>query len=164
MKILYIVRHAKSSWDDSVNADFERPLNQRGFQDAALISQLLREKTKTPDLIISSPAKRAVTTANIFADKFQYTYEKIITDERIYEAGIKELISVTERLDNHFENVMMFGHNPGLTNFANFLSSKPIPHLPTCAIAGLKLNIDSWNKLDRFCGDVFLFEFPKNYK
>jgi phosphohistidine phosphatase len=162
MKKLYIIRHAKSSWDDTDQPDFERPLNNRGVHDADKIAQKLNVEKISPDLILSSPAKRALTTANIFAVKLNYPIEKIVVVEKIYEAGLKELTSVLQAIENSYKNVMLFGHNPGLTSLVNMLSDKPVPHLPTCAVVGLKFNIESWEELERYSGEIFLFEFPKN--
>jgi phosphohistidine phosphatase len=161
MKKLYIIRHAKSSWEDSDQPDFERPLNKRGEHDADKIAQKLKVEKVSPELILSSPAKRALTTANIFAEKLNYPIENIVTDINIYEAGLKELTSVLHNLENTSKNVMLFGHNPGLTSLVNMLGDKPVPHLPTCGVVGLKLNIESWEKLERYSGEIFLFEFPK---
>ena len=155
MKNLYIIRHAKSSWDDSNLSDIERPLNRRGENNAGIIANRLKKEKISPDLFLTSPAKRALTTANIFAQKLNYPLEKIVVKEEIYEAGIKELTLVIAGLENTYNNVLLFGHNPGLTSFVNFLSNKPVPHLPTCTVVGLKLNIGSWDKLERYCGKIF---------
>ena len=164
MKTLYLVRHAKSSWEDNRISDFERPLNERGEQDAPLMAKILLEKLVEPELIISSPAVRALTTAKIFAEIFQYNSKNIIEDERIYEAGMKELAAVVEEISDDYKNVMMFGHNPGISNFINLLGDQPIPDMPTCAVAGLQLKINSWSELERNCGKIILFEYPKKHK
>ncbi len=164
MKTLFLVRHAKSSWDDNRLSDFERPLNERGEHDAPLLAKILREKNVEPELIISSPAVRALSTAKIFAKVFHYDSKNIIEDERIYEAGMKELATVVEEISNDYKVVMMFGHNPGIANFINLLGNKLIPDMPTCAAAGLQLEIKSWKDLERNCGELFLFDYPKKYK
>lgn len=164
MKYLYLIRHAKSSWDNPSQSDFERTLNERGFNDAPQMAMLLKSKNVIPDLILSSPATRALTTAEIFAQHLNYSLEEIKTDENIYEASTRNLTEVVSEIDNGFGTVFLFGHNPGISNFANFLSSKMVEDFSTCTIAGLELNIDSWSKLERHCGKLILFEYPKKLK
>ncbi len=161
MKTLYLVRHAKSSGDEPFQSDSERTLNTRGQTDAPIMAKLLRGKNVNPDLIISSPAARALLTAEIFAEGLKYPAKNILTDERIYEATMRELTSVTQSIDDRNKTVIMFGHNPGLSNFANLLGSEYLPTLPTCAIVGLELNIDSWSEVERYCGKTFFFDYPK---
>jgi len=163
MKTLYLVRHAKSSWDEPNSNDFDRPLNKRGEHDAPIIATLLKEKKVEPDYIISSPAKRATTTAEIFAKQFHYDHKKIFTDERIYEAAMRELTIVVREISDEHNIVMLFGHNPGMFNFANLLGNQFIPDLPTCSVVGLELKIDSWKDLERHCGKILLFEYPKKH-
>ena len=163
MKKLYLVRHAKSSWDEPQQSDFERTLNERGTNDAIAMAKLLHKKNIKPDLMISSPAKRALLTSEIFAEQLKYSAENILTDERIYEATMRDLTSVVRSIDDKYETVIVFGHNPGLSNFANLLGSEYLPPLPTCAIVGLELSIDSWCAVERYCGKTFFFEYPKKH-
>jgi phosphohistidine phosphatase len=164
MKKLYLIRHAKSSWDDPTKTDFERTLNHRGEKDAPLMAKFLSSKKIIPDLMISSPATRAFTTALFFASQFEYPYERIQTDERIYEATTGNLSDVVRQIADEYETVFIFGHNPGISNFCNLLTSKPVHDLPTCAVAGLDLNINSWSELNRYCGKLILFEYPKKLR
>src|ERR1035437_1678008 len=110
MKTLYLIRHAKSSWDNHDISDFERDLNHRGKQDATLMAKIIRQKKIKPDLIISSPAVRAINTANIFAGILDYPVEKIEANEKLYDAGLKELTDVVRNIDDDKTNVMLFGH------------------------------------------------------
>jgi phosphohistidine phosphatase len=164
MKLLYLIRHAKSSWDDSDQTDFVRPLNKRGEHDASLMANFLNKKKIEPDLIISSPANRAISTAQIFAETLEYNIDSVKSVERIYEAGLRELMTVVREIDDRNNTVIVFGHNPGLTSFTNLLGDKFIPDMPTCSIAGLELDIVQWSHLERHCGKIFLFEFPKKQK
>ena len=164
MKTLYLIRHAKSSWDDRDQTDFERPLNKRGELDAPIMADILNKKKIEPDLIISSPANRAFSTALIFAEKLDYDHNFVNIDNRIYEAGLKELMSLVRGIDEQNMNVMLFGHNPGLTSFTNLLGDKFIPEMPTCSIVGLELDVAQWDKVERHCGKIFLFEYPKKQK
>lgn len=164
MKILYLIRHAKSSWDNQDQTDFERPLNKRGEHDAPLMANILNKKKVEPDLIISSPAKRAFSTALIFAEKLDYNLNSVKTDDRIYEAGMRELMTLVREIDNRNKTVMIFGHNPGLTSFTNLLGDKFIPGMPTCSIVGLEFDATKWAQVERHSGKIFLFEYPKKQK
>ena len=164
MKTLYLIRHAKSAWDNQGISDFERELNPRGEKDAPLMAKIIREKKNIPDLIISSPAIRAITTAKIFAEELNYPIEKIEPIEIIYEAGIRELMETVRAIDDSKTHVMLFGHNPGITTFSNLLGSEYISNMPTCSIVGLELNINSWKDAERYCGKTLLFEYPKKSK
>jgi phosphohistidine phosphatase len=164
MKILYLIRHAKSSWDDQDQTDFERPLNKRGEHDAPLMADILNKKKVEPDLIISSPAKRAFSTALIFAEKLDYNLNSVKTDDRIYEVGMRELMTLVREIDDRNKTVMIFGHNPGLTSFTNLLGDKFIPGMPTCSIVGLEFDVTKWAQVERHSGKIFLFEYPKKQK
>ncbi|MFZ5948648.1 MAG: SixA phosphatase family protein [Stygiobacter sp.] len=163
MKKLFLIRHAKSSWDDPTLSDHERPLNERGIRNANFMAKLLKEKNIFPDLIISSTAERARQTANIFSDILSHT-KKIKYDSRIYEATTQNLIEVVSEIENINNLVFLFGHNPGLSNFANFISNHPIYNLPTCAIVGLEIPIDNWENISRNSGKLIFNEYPKKYK
>lgn len=163
MKKLFLIRHAKSSWDEPNLSDYERPLNERGKKDAPMMSSILKEKNIFPDLIISSTAERAAETANIFASELNYT-KTIHYDSRIYEATTQNLLEVVSEIDDDHNLVFLFGHNPGLSNFANFISKTPVLNMPTTCIVGLELTINKWKEVERHSGNVFLYEFPKKYK
>ena len=160
-KKLYLIRHAKSSWDDSNQSDIQRTLNTRGLKDSPLMAELIKGKNIIPDLIISSPAARALSTAEIFADVFYYNKKKIVSDERIYEAATRELITVIREIKNENNTVMLFGHNPALSNLANLLCNKFLPDFPTCAVVGIDLKVNSWSEAERHCGEIILYEYPK---
>jgi phosphohistidine phosphatase len=164
MKMLYLIRHAKSSWDDRSISDFERPLNKRGKRDAPLLADLLRRERISPDLIVSSPAKRALETALIFAEVLSFGGREIIIDGRIYEGGTIDLASVASGIPDENRTMLLFGHNPGISNFANFLSSRPVPEMPTCTVAGLRLDVKSWGKIERDCGELIFFRIPSESK
>ena len=164
MKTLYLIRHAKSSWDDSSQTDFERPLNDRGEHDAPIIAKALLDKKIKPDLIVSSPAVRALSTAKIFAKVLHYESENILEEERIYEATMRELTEVVREIPDDVKCVMLFGHNPGISNFVNLLGDQFVTDMPTCAVTGLELKINSWKETERHCGKIILFEYPKKHK
>lgn len=161
MKTLYLVRHAKSSWDDHDLSDFERPLNHRGEKDAPRMGKFFAHKKFFPELIISSPAVRAYTTAKIVANELNYPKDKLKTDSRIYEAAMKHLVEIIHDIDDSISSVMMFGHNPGFTNLANQLGDKFIDNMPTCSLAAIEMDINSWKEVTRYCGKLVMFEYPK---
>jgi phosphohistidine phosphatase len=146
MKTLFLVRHAKSSWDDATLPDKERPLNDRGMRDAPKMGARLAKRDVKPDLILSSPARRALTTAEIIAGKLGYKVGDIVVDERLYAASPDDLLEVINGLRDKPKHVMLFGHNPGLTELANRLSGK-IADMPTCAVAEFVFDIKSWSNV-----------------
>lgn len=162
MKELIIVRHAKSSWKDAGLNDRERPLNKRGQQDAPEMGAHLARRKHRPDLIVSSPAVRALETARIIAKRLSYPRKKIAVLDRLYGAGIVELLDVIRSADDSVTTLMLFGHNPGLTELANHLGPRPIPNLPTCGVLHLGFDADTWSTVGYARGDEVLFDFPKN--
>jgi phosphohistidine phosphatase len=143
MKTLFLVRHAKSSWDDTALRDKDRPLNDRGKRDAAKMGERLAKIDVKPDLILSSPARRALTTAQIVAKKLDYKLKNILVDNRLYAVGGDDLLDVIRKLGDKSKRVMLFGHNPELTELAHRLSSK-ITRMPTCAVAEFTFDAKSW--------------------
>jgi phosphohistidine phosphatase len=163
MKILYLVRHAKSSWENRNISDFERSLNDRGKRDAPFMAGILKEKKINIDLIISSPAVRAFKTAKIFARELEIEEKEIITNENIYEADRKDLLKILIVANDSINNLMLFGHNPGLTYLSNYLCDYEIDNIPTCGIVCMQLDFDSWKYLgSKSCNFIF-FEYPKKY-
>jgi len=163
MKTLYLIRHAKSSWKDPKLTDFDRPLNKRGKKDAPFMADFLAREIEKPDLIISSPANRALTTAKIFADTFNYPQECIKTDKRIYEAGRDshfEVISGIRAADNQ---VMLLGHNPDITWLAENLSGQSFGNIPTCGIVCLQFNISDWAEVKSQPGQLKFYQYPKKH-
>lgn len=163
MKTLYLVRHAKSFWGDQSLADFDRPLNKRGKKDAPFMGELLNDKGIVPDLIISSPAKRAKKTSTEIAEKLNYPKRKVIFNDELYDASSKDILHVVKSIDEQNNSAMIFGHNPGLTLLNNFISNKYIDNIPTCGIVALNFEL-KWSEIDKFsCKQVF-FEYPKLYR
>ncbi len=146
MKTLFLIRHAKSSWDDPSLDDIERPLNARGLRDAPEMGRRLAERQVKPDVLISSPAVRALSTARIIAQALNYNVDQIIVDKRLYEATPKRLLKVIREQGAAPRCVMIFGHNPELTEFAqNFVPT--LQHMPTCAVVQLDFDLESWADL-----------------
>lgn len=163
LKRLYLIRHAKSSWKNPDLADFERPLNKRGKGDVPYMGERLNQYKVKPDLIISSPAKRALKTAQIMAKKINFPRGKIIADESIYGGDISVLLRVIRNIDNSFKQVMLFGHNPDFSILAEYLTNYQVKNIPTCGIFCLDLNIDSWKEISSGKGVFVFFDYPKKH-
>jgi phosphohistidine phosphatase len=163
MKTLYIVRHAKSSWDDSELSDFERPLNERGKADAPKMGKRLKEKEFYPDLVLSSPAKRALSTARRICKVIGFKKENIKTDRRLYHADDEMMLSVLRESKAKVHTIMMIGHNPGLTDFVNSIVNEEIDidNIPTCGVVGFSFDTDDWNKINWGTGKFLFFDYPK---
>jgi phosphohistidine phosphatase len=162
MKILTIVRHAKSSWDDSSLSDRERPLNERGRLDAPMMGRRIAAAGIRPSLIIASPAVRAWTTARVVAQELGYPLEFMHRESELYMASLRELLDVVGAQDNKFNNLMLFGHNPGLTEFANFLSPGITGNLPTAGVLSVAIDREDWFLHSRPATEVKLFDSPKH--
>ena len=163
MKTCYLIRHAKSSWDNPLLRDFDRPLNKRGFRDADFMPSLLKGRGVSPDQIVSSPANRAYTTATYFAKALGIPEEDIVKNKAIYEAYSEEILDVILQLDDSLDIVLLFGHNPGLTSLANKFATEYIPNVPTCGIVCLQSTADSWQSITPDNTKVASFQFPKQY-
>jgi len=144
MKTLFLVRHAKSSKDDPTLADRDRPLADRGLKEAPKMGKRLAKRGVKPDLLVSSPALRALTTAQLMADEIGYQRKDIVVDDRLYESTGYGLLAVIRALDKKVDRVMLFGHNPEFTELAHRLSSD-IADMPTCAIAEFCFDTKKWS-------------------
>jgi phosphohistidine phosphatase len=160
MKRLLLLRHAKSSWDDSNLADFDRPLNPRGLATAPFMGELIAKRELHPDEIVSSPAKRAMQTALLVKESAGID-SSLRFDERIYEASPKSLLQVSSELNDNLDSAMLVGHNPGFEGFIGFLTGKVEP-MPTAALAVIDLNIKSWSKIKAGTGSVNVVIRPKD--
>ena len=164
MRTLYLIRHAKSSWKHEGLRDFERPLNGRGKRDAPFMGRQLNKQSILPDQLISSPAKRAITTAKLIATEIGYPEKQIIENQSIYEASVEDLVQVVKSIDDTIGTAMLVGHNPGMTYFANFLSGCEVDNLPTCAVFCMDFKIKSWADVEEGKGVFKLFDYPKRYQ
>ena len=151
MKRLLILRHAKSSWDHSALTDWERPLSARGVRDAPRVGELLRTQALIPDLIVTSDAVRARTTAQAVAQAAGYTGD-ISVEPSLYHASADDIVAVLNTVaDDLVESVLVVGHNPGLEELVERLSGEH-HGLPTAALVQLALPIERWRDLDRSAG------------
>lgn len=161
---LTLVRHAKSSWvkpswNDASSSDFDRPLKARGLKNAPEMGKRLRDANYQVDVIISSPALRAITTAEFIASELDY--KNIQQCDEIYEAGANTLLYLISSLDEKYRKVMLVGHNPGFTMLCNYLCDANIDNMPTCSIARIQLTINSWQDVGEHCGELLHFDYPK---
>jgi len=162
MKTLYLIRHAKSSWDSPALHDFERPLNNRGERDAPNMAKRLKEKNVLPDMMLSSPANRALTTCKVFANVLGFSSSKIITHQALYHASEESILEIIKTTPSFVKTLLVFGHNPGFTDFANELTNERIVNIPTTGVVACSVSIQSWNQIDWGKGELFLFDYPKN--
>lgn len=164
MKTLVIVRHAKSSWDDPSCSDFERTLNKRGERDAPYMAQITREKGIKADLIISSPANRALTTAKYFAKEQDIVDSNISQKELIYNSGFSEILRLLKKTDNSYNTVMFFGHNPDITHLTSYLSGNSFDNIPTCGVTCIDFKkVDKWADIDDQNGTMRFYIYPRKY-
>lgn len=161
MKVVTLVRHAKSSWKDRTLPDHLRPLNKRGKRDAPMMGERLAERGVEVDQMISSPATRAKTTAEAVAEEIGYPWEEIVVDERLYHGEVFELLQVIQGLEDYVHHVMLFGHNPGLTELTNYLSPYYIDNVPTCGVVELRYDTDTWACPGEVEPTEVHFDYPK---
>lgn len=160
-KVLYLVRHAKSSWADMNMSDFDRPLNKRGFRNAPEMGKRLRKRQVYPDLLLSSPAQRARSTAEIIAAEIGMPGTSIIYDNRIYDASCFELVQIVQGIKERHASAMLFGHNPSMEELVNLLSNIRIERMPTCAVATFELDVSTWEEAGKHTGRLLDFDYPK---
>jgi phosphohistidine phosphatase len=160
MRILTLVRHAKSSRDYPELSDFERPLTPRGRKDAAAIATKLRKADLIPDLLVTSPALRAISTAHVFAEILGIKQEHIAVNPHIYEAAVQTLLHITRTLPDTEHGVMLFGHNPGITHFAHQLAECEFDEMPTSATVRIELAVKAWSLVRHGAGKVVRFDAP----
>jgi phosphohistidine phosphatase len=159
MKRLFVLRHAKSSWTDSELADFDRPLNDRGLEAAPFMGRLMADRNLTPDIILSSPAKRARQTAELVKDAAGWNAE-LRFDDAIYEASPITLCRVAADLPQGVDSAMVVGHNPGMEGFIRILTGRLEP-MSTAALAIINLAIDEWSQLESGTGRLVEVIRPK---
>lgn len=161
MKILTLVRHAKSSWKDAALDDADRPLNKRGKRDAPEMGKRLAKIGVKPSLILSSPAKRARRTARDIARAIGYPRGKVVERPAVYLATVDDLLTVLEGLDAGLREVILVGHNPGITDLANFLTGEKLDNVPTCGVVRIRFAQAEWARLKSASGSLELIDAPK---
>ena len=161
MKTLYLVRHAKSSWKNADLGDMKRPLNARGKNDAPKMGKMLKKRKEFPELIISSPAKRAMDTAKKIAKELKYASRKIKKNEMLYMADIEEYDNIIKKVKKSIKRLMLVSHNFGLTLFANYLTGRDLVNIPTAGIVRIDFNITKWKEIKNAKGELGFFIYPK---
>ncbi len=161
MRTLYLTRHAKSSWDDPRSDDFNRPLNERGLRDAPFMAEVFKKRGEPIDRIVSSPALRAISTARVFAKTIAYEEARIVQDKSIYLAPLEMLLRIVNLLPDDAQRVMLFGHNPGFSELAEYLSDGDVGEMPTTATVRIDFVIDRWSEASMGLGTLVWFDYPK---
>jgi len=161
VKQLILVRHAKSSWKTHGVSDFDRPLNKRGEHDAPMMGRRLAALDIVPDVIIASPARRAIDTAEIIARETGVPLDQVLPDIRIYAATASALIRAIREWDDNWDQVLMVGHNPGIRDAGMLLVGDVIGPFPTCAVLSIELHVDHWSQIEPACGRSLFSDTPK---
>jgi len=156
-RTLLLIRHAKSSWKNSDLEDIERPLNKRGIRDAPVMGQRLLARSLIPDLIVSSPAVRALTTAQAIAHEIGYPSEAILVDDELYAAHPQDVLDVVSVFDDRVQLAMVITHNPAITELANRFSEALIENVPTSGI--LTIEASAWSCID--VATLVDFDYPR---
>jgi phosphohistidine phosphatase len=162
MKTLYIVRHAKSSWNYDNIADIDRPLKERGINDAHLLSKYLAEAIQKPDVFVTSSANRALHTSSIFCENFGYPMANLKIKRQLYSFSDGYLVKTIKALDDSYNSAIIFSHDHGINTFVNKFGNKPIAHVPTCGVIGIQFDTKHWTSIKK--GETILVESPKNHK
>ena len=161
MKRLYLLRHGKSSWADPGLDDRDRPLKKRGRRQAPEMGERLKRGGIVPDLIITSPAKRARQTAELVARALGYSQRSIVEREAVYSGGVEGLMHLVRKTAVEVDLLVLVGHNPALEELATKLLATPLDHLPTCGAVGIRLAVDRWREVAAGGGTLLFFDTPK---
>ncbi|MCH7815444.1 MAG: histidine phosphatase family protein [Proteobacteria bacterium] len=161
MKTLFLLRHAKSSWDDPELKDFERPLSERGTADVPVMANRLLQRHQSVACIISSPAIRAKTTAKLFAKHIKFPFDELISNPELYFAGSSMFLKAASQVDEHCDSAMLVGHNPAITEFVNELANTDIDNIPTCGLIEVSLPVENWSDIQLGEATLVDFDYPK---
>lgn len=160
MKLLLLIRHAKSSWEVAAT-DFERPLNERGKKDAPAMAERILKRAIKIETFISSPATRARTTAELFAMKYGFAREMIRYVPELYHAGPAVLYKVIEQTADRFNSAAIFTHNSGITEMVNMLTPVQVDNMPTCGVFAVTVHADHWLDVAQAKKEFLFFDYPK---
>lgn len=159
VKVLYLFRHAKSSWDDPYLDDFARPLSKRGQKSAPLMGQVMKERGVRPEVILCSPARRTEQTAALALKSARIKADPVF-DSRVYLASAATLLNILAELDDDLNSVLLIGHNPGMSDLLELLTGVT-DQFPTAALAAISLNTERWPELKQRCGRLEWILRPK---
>ena len=161
-KELILVRHAKSSWGDPSLADHDRSLNKRGERNAPEMGKRLEAHGVRPDAMFTSTAMRAATTAGVIASTIGFSVDRIKRDRDLYHADVADWLTWITGLDNAWNTVMAFGHNPGITELVAGVWGLPVQNVPTCGVVSLRFEVPEWKNAATGKPTDALFDYPKN--
>lgn len=160
-RTLFIIRHAKSSWEIETISDIDRPLKLKGIRDAYDMARRIKINHEIPNLLISSPAIRALHTADIFTRVLEVKYTHLKIDERIYGSGVGVIKKILSEQDSAVKNIMIFGHNPDFSELATVLSGNEFIELPTCGMCRITFNSSDWKSISSSNKIDVQLDFPK---
>ncbi|MBB6324661.1 phosphohistidine phosphatase [Algoriphagus iocasae] len=160
MKKIILVRHGKSAWDRPFLADHDRPLAERGLRDLPLMADRLVARMVKPSLFLSSSATRAVQTAEILANHFQYPLEEIQIEKNLYHSHPEIILKYLRMQKDKYDTILVFGHNPGFNDLIEYLG-KPIDNLPTSGQCGFKFDTDHWSEISPNNASFWFIDYPK---
>jgi phosphohistidine phosphatase len=163
MKSICIIRHAKSSWGNLTQPDYDRPLNERGHRDAPIMAARLKAKGFIPDLLVSSPALRAKTTCLHFCESLEMDAGKIIFVPSLYHAPEPVFYEVIAGIPDKYNSALLFSHNPGITHFVNSLlpGKISIDNMPTCGMFAVSFSSEHWSDIKNVAREFLFFDYPK---
>lgn len=161
MKLLTLIRHAKSSWKHAELADFDRPLNKRGKGDLPGLTERATRLLPRPDCLIFSPALRTSLTREPLVKAWQLSGQQCLAAPAAYEASREDLVSLLQETDSTHQHLVLVGHNPGLSDLTGWLIGQELDVFPTSAFAHLQLNINDWSQLHQGCGHLLVFDYPR---
>lgn len=161
MKRLIILRHAKSSWDNADVSDYDRKLNKRGEKSAELMGEFLAAKQGNVDLILSSSAVRAFSTARIVAQMLNYNIEEIETTKKLYLAWVNDILKTIYSISDNTDSCILVGHNPGLTDLVNHFGVS-LDNLPTASVVCFEFEAQSWEDISRENADLKWFQMARD--
>ena len=163
MKYIYLIRHAKSSWDEKGINDFDRSLNKRGKKDLPFMAKRLKNFDVKPDLILSSPAKRAQKTAKLIAETISYNENDIVYEESLYDSSYTAYRYLLDSLDDKYNTIFIVAHNPTLTEVGEKLTGAILTNIPTCSIVCIEFNVKSFKDIEEESGKILFFDYPKKH-
>jgi phosphohistidine phosphatase len=163
MRTLYICRHAKSDRGQGHATDHDRPLNERGLRNAPFMARLFAERGEPVDLVLTSTARRASSTASFHAERMGIPSSAIVSRGELYLATVQDIMHVLHALPAHQPRVMLFGHNPGLSQLVEYLADESLGDLPTGSIVRVDLHVDDWSAAGRGSGTIVWWDHPKRH-
>lgn len=161
MRLLTLVRHAKSSWKNPDLNDFDRPLNKRGCRDLPLLAERITQFDIHPDFILSSGAKRAAATSDAIAKALPLPNDEVLQLPELYASCYETLLNTLQNQPDRYRHIMLVGHNPGLEDLGFFLTHEMLEKFPTAGVMHIHLSITRWSELAESCGTLTLFDYPK---